>query len=178
MWRTADPQTRVRFSSPAPIVLAVNPQSLSYDCDYPKNNGVSALLAESAAGPVRKMKTPCELVVGKILPSLRAAVVKELSGKYHMKQSDIAKKLGITQASVSQYLSSTRAGGTKVTESFPKIKTYADEIATRIVQGEDKFRIYSVICSACKDIRSDEQFCKMHRLASNLEGCDICNKPE
>ena len=122
------------------------------------------------------MKTPCELVVGKILPSLRACVVKELSGKYHMKQSDIAKKLGITQASVSQYLSSSRAGSAKVTETFPKIKTYADDIAKRIVRGEDKYEWYSVLCIACKDIRSDDEFCRMHKIASNLSGCDICKK--
>lgn len=124
------------------------------------------------------MKTPCELVVGKILPSLRAAVVKELSSKYHMKQSDIAKRMGITQASVSQYLSSARAGSTRVTESFPKIKVYADDIANRIARGDDKFEVYSVLCTACKDIRSDDQFCKMHRLASNLPGCDICKKSD
>jgi len=124
------------------------------------------------------MKTPCELVVGKILPSLRAAVVKELSGKYHMKQSDIAKKMGITQASVSQYLSSARAGSANVTESFPKIKVYADAIARRIVQGEDRFEVYSVLCVACKDIRADDQFCKMHRIASNLAGCDICKNQD
>ena len=137
-------------------------------------NGVSGLLAAAERRLVRKMKTPCELVVGKILPSLRAAVVKELSGKYRMKQSDIAKKLGITQASVSQYLSSSRAGSSKVVESFPKIKVYADDIARRIVQGEDKFEIYSVLCVACRDIRADEQFCRMHRITSNLPGCDIC----
>jgi len=122
------------------------------------------------------MKTPCELVVGKILPSLRASVVKELSGKYHMKQSDIAKKLGITQASVSQYLSATRAGSAKVTETFPKIKTYAGDIAKRIAKGEDRYEWYNVLCIACKDIRSDDEFCKMHKIASNLSGCDICKK--
>ena len=122
------------------------------------------------------MKTPCELVVGKILPSLRASVVKELSGKYNMKQSDIAKKLGITQASVSQYLSASRAGGTKVTESFPKIRKYAVEIARRIAAGEDRLEWYSVLCLACKDIRNDEEFCRMHRLSANLHGCDVCNK--
>jgi predicted transcriptional regulator len=122
------------------------------------------------------MKTPCELVVGKILPSLRASVVKELSGKYHMKQSDIAKKLGITQASVSQYLSATRAGSAKVTETFPKIKIYADNIAKRIVKGEDRYEWYSVLCIACKDIRSDDEFCRMHKITSNLSGCDICKK--
>lgn len=122
------------------------------------------------------MKTPCELVVGKILPALRASVVKELSSRYHLKQSDIAKKLGITQASVSQYLSSARAGGTKITESFPKIKTYADDISKRIVAGQSRFEWSVVLCEACKDIRSDEEFCRMHRLASNLNGCDICKK--
>lgn len=122
------------------------------------------------------MKTPCELVVGKILPALRASVVKELSGKHHMKQSEIAKRLGITQASVSQYLSATRAGGTKVTDSFPKIKIYAEDIANRIVDGQDKYEWYSVLCTACKDIREDEAFCKMHKISSNLGGCDVCKK--
>jgi len=122
------------------------------------------------------MKTPCELVVGKILPALRASVVKELSSKYHLKQSEIAKKLGITQASVSQYLSSARAGGTKVTDSFPKIKSYASDIAKRIAQGQDRYEWHGVLCIACQDIRKDEEFCRMHRIASNLSGCDVCNK--
>ena len=122
------------------------------------------------------MKTPCELVVGKILPALRASVVRELSGKYNMKQSDIAKKLGITQASVSQYLSSARAGGTKIVEKFPKIQTYAIDISKRIVSGEGRYDWYGVLCTACKDIRSDEEFCNMHKIASNLSGCDVCKK--
>ena len=122
------------------------------------------------------MKTPCELIVGKIMPSMRAAVVKELSHKHHMKQADIARKLGITQASVSQYLSSARAAGSKMTESFPKIKIYANDIAKRIAAGEDRFEWSSVLCKACKDIREDEAFCKMHKAESNLAGCDICKK--
>jgi len=134
------------------------------------------LARNDAVCTVHRMKTPCELVVGKILPALRASVVKELSVKYDMKQSEIAKKLGITQASVSQYLSSARAGGTKVTESFPKIKTYADTISKRIVAGESRYEWSVVLCEACKDIRSDEEFCRMHRIASNLSGCDICTK--
>lgn len=122
------------------------------------------------------MKTPCELVVGKIMPSMRAAVVKELSIKYHMKQADIARKLGITQASVSQYLSSTRAAGTKMLESFPDIKKYASDIAKRIAAGEDRFEWSSVLCRACKEIRDTEAFCKMHKVDYNLAGCDICKK--
>jgi predicted transcriptional regulator len=122
------------------------------------------------------MKTPCELVVGKILPSLRASVVKELSTKHNMKQSEIARRLGITQASVSQYLSATRAGDTKMIERFPKILDYAEEISGRIVAGEEKHQWYGVLCKACKDIRDDDEFCRMHRIATNISGCDICKK--
>ena len=122
------------------------------------------------------MKTPCELVVGKILPSLRATVVKELSRKHGMKQSEIARKLGITQASVSQYLSSARAGDTKMLEKFPKITVYAEEISDRIIAGEGRNQWYSVLCKACKDIREDNEFCRMHRIATNIAGCNICKK--
>lgn len=122
------------------------------------------------------MKTPCELVVGKIMPAMRASVVKELSRKYHMKQAEIARKLGITQASVSQYLSSARAAGTKMTESFPEIKTYANEIAKKISAGEDRFEWSSVLCKACKEIREEDAFRKMHKVESRLAGCDICKK--
>lgn len=122
------------------------------------------------------MKTPCELVVGRILPTLRASVVRELSVKHKMKQSEIAKKLGITQASVSQYLSATRGGSTKMLEDFPQIVKYADEIANRIVGGETKYQWYGVLCKACKEIREDERFCKLHRVSAKLSGCDICKK--
>jgi predicted transcriptional regulator len=122
------------------------------------------------------MKTPCELVVGKILPSLRASVVKELSKKHGMKQSEIARKLGITQASVSQYLSATRAGDTGLIERFPKILTYAEEISNRIIAGESRNQWYGILCAACEDIRADDEFCKMHKLAVSVGGCKICGK--
>ena len=120
------------------------------------------------------MKTPCELVVGKILPSLRASVVKDLSKRHGLKQSEIARRMGITQASVSQYLSSARAGDVKMLEDFPQILTYAEEISGRIMSGESRQEWYNVLCVACKDIREDEEFCKMHRVASNLQSCKAC----
>lgn len=122
------------------------------------------------------MKTPCELVVGKILPTLRASVVRELSVKYRMKQSEIAKKLGITQASVSQYLSATRGGSQKMLDDFPQIMKYADEISKKIVAGESRYQWYGVLCKACREIREDERFCRLHRVSAKLAGCDICKK--
>ncbi|UCE91684.1 MAG: transcriptional regulator [Methanobacteriota archaeon] len=121
------------------------------------------------------MKTPCELVVGKILPSLRASVVKDLTKRHGLRQSEIAKRMGVTQASVSQYLSSARAGNKKVLEDFPQILTYAEEISERIMAGEAREEWCSVLCSMCKNIREDDEFCRMHMVASKLRDCDICH---
>ncbi len=103
-------------------------------------------------------------------------MVKELSKRHGMKQSDIARKLGITQASVSQYLSETRAGDAGLVERFPKILIYAEEISSRIIAGENKNQWYSVLCTACADIREDNEFCKMHEETANVSSCNICGK--
>jgi predicted transcriptional regulator len=122
------------------------------------------------------MKTPCELVVGRILPSLRASVVKELSSKYNMKQADIAQKLGITQASVSQYLSAARGGNSEITENYPKIKEYAGEIASRIADGQGEFQWSAVLCTACRDIRTGSEFSGENSVSANLDACGVCKK--
>jgi len=52
------------------------------------------------------MKTlfPCEEIVRKYLPAMRASIAKKLYRK-GLKQERIAKELGLTQAAVSKYLS-------------------------------------------------------------------------
>ena len=48
------------------------------------------------------MKPSCEVVVKYVLPVFRAMVAKELIVKYKLSQNEVAQKLGITQAAVSQ----------------------------------------------------------------------------
>lgn len=93
-----------------------------------------------------------------------------------MKQADIAQRLGITQASVSQYLSDTRGGNTEVIDNFPKIKEYATEIAGRIVNGQNRFEWAGVLCTACKDIRASRELEEISKISAGLDGCDICRK--
>ena len=49
------------------------------------------------------MKLYCEVVVKDVLPTLRSLVTKELLQNYEMSQTEVSKKLGITQPAVSQY---------------------------------------------------------------------------
>jgi hypothetical protein len=44
------------------------------------------------------MPLPCESIGRRLLPLLRAYIAKELIEKYGLKQIEIAKKLGTTQA--------------------------------------------------------------------------------
>lgn len=54
------------------------------------------------------MVLPCEIAAKKIVPSIKANLARKLKKK-GLKQKEIAKVLGVTNAAVSQYLSGKRA---------------------------------------------------------------------
>jgi predicted transcriptional regulator len=78
-------------------------------------------------------------------------LAKELVEKYNFSQTEAAKKLGTTQAAVSQYLSSKRAykGIEHVERFLPKIQVMATETAQKLVNRE----------IAAQDVTFD--FCKL-----------------
>jgi predicted transcriptional regulator len=120
------------------------------------------------------LKTPCEIIVGRILPTIRGEVVRLLSSKYGMKQTEISKALGITQASVSQYLSNDRGTDAEIMKIFPEVAECASEIALGISKGTARDAQISLMCAACMKIRGEKSFCKFHREAIGLEECKIC----
>lgn len=84
------------------------------------------------------MDPQCEIIGKYVLPIFRSMLSKELVQKYNFSQTEAAKKLGTTQAAVSQYLSSKRAykGIEHVEQFLPKIQAMADETARKIVNKE------------------------------------------
>lgn len=62
------------------------------------------------------MKTPCEIVVWYVLPTIRREMAKEMVDTYHMKQADVGRIFGVTDAAISQYLKKKR-GGNEVIEN-------------------------------------------------------------
>jgi predicted transcriptional regulator len=97
------------------------------------------------------MDPQCEIVGKYVLPIYRSMLAKELVQKHHLTQTEAAKKLGTTQAAVSQYLSSKRAhkGIEHVEQFLPKIQAMATETAQKLVKKE----------IAGKDVTFD--FCKL-----------------
>ena len=120
------------------------------------------------------MKPPCEIIVGKILPSIRAAIVKSLIEDYNMKQTQIAKILGISQSAVSQYYTSARAVDDSPLSLFPDIIQYSKEVAKKIANGEmNKDQI--LLCEPCQKIRQNKKFDKFQNEILQFMKCHICH---
>lgn len=103
------------------------------------------------------MKTPCEEVIKEIIPTVRALIAKDLCLKYGFTQIEAAKKLGITQAAISQYISSKRGGKKlKKLKSLSGVKSLIQEISKNIAEGKiSKKELSSKICTICKAMRKE-----------------------
>jgi len=113
---------------------------------------------------------PCELVVMKLLPTIRRqAVVRMLkSGK---SQREIAKELGLTEAAVSHYVSKKRGG--------PSNRRMEQIIAKSMDKYYDSDKAFSEnVCVICKGLRSSRQMCQIHLALQPTKPdksvCDVC----
>lgn len=98
------------------------------------------------------MTLRCEAVAKYVLPVFRALTAKELVNVHHLTQTDAAKKLGTTQAAISQYLSSKRAirGSEQFEAMLPKIQAMASETARRLIESKVSWDEVSLdFCKLC-----------------------------
>ncbi len=98
----------------------------------------------------------CESIGHRFLPILRCHVAKELIEKYGLTQIEVAKKLGTTQAAISQYLHLKRGATSlkKFKETLPIIQSAASEIASEIASGKiDVEKIALRFCEVCTSIQ-------------------------
>ncbi len=106
------------------------------------------------------MSTSCESVARYILPLYRAFVARELIEKYNYTQVQAAKKLGTTQAAVSQYVTSKR--GHKSIPNYgkiaPSVQDAAAKIAKRMATTETTKEDFNVsFCELCKFLQETEK---------------------
>ncbi len=100
------------------------------------------------------MSISCENVARHILPIYRSFVAKELVTKYNLTQNEAAKKLGTTQAAVSQYINSKRGvkGIPNYQEIEPMVRTaaakVAEQMATAAISIEDFNASFCELCMA------------------------------
>jgi len=90
----------------------------------------------------------CDSMVRNLLPPMRAEMVSRLVQKQGLSQSDAAKRLGLTRAAVSQYLSRKRGAGEVALST--ELDSIIDRWALAVVTGESDINLCDVCQCALK----------------------------
>ena len=127
------------------------------------------------------MLLPSEIEAKSLIPAVRAILAKKLIGEYSLKEEDVAKDLGITQAAVSNYVRGTRGDTELISklESVREVMRMIDDIAKDLSTNKaytpstlakfvglcNYMRYTLIICDAHHSIEPniDEQVCEQCR---------------
>lgn len=121
------------------------------------------------------MLQPHEVIAAKLLPTIRARLAQVLLDDYGMKQVEVAKQLGITQAAVSHYKTRSRAGDQELLELFPEIDAFVKRLALRIQEGLSHPEQIALMNLLCDDLSLTERFCGYHKRIAHLDPeCNVC----
>ena len=124
-----------------------------------------------------KLISPYEIVAKSALPALRAMVARRLQEDYHMTQQQVAKRLGVTQASVSNYTRKTRGMMVNL-ESDRTVTRAADVIAKELSSKDpDKREALRSMTEVLDYIRFNKMMCVLHgdlEPGFQVEGCAAC----
>jgi predicted transcriptional regulator len=82
------------------------------------------------------MRFYCEIVVGEVLPALRALIANELMKNYNLTQQQVANKLGLTQPAISQYIKYLRGENGKKLQKNKKLMTIVKKFSKDIAGGK------------------------------------------
>lgn len=92
------------------------------------------------------MKIPCEIVVWQVLPLIRRELAKELVQVHRLSQAEVARRFGVTDAAVSQYLTKKRGGEYSDSPSYPDFIKAVSDSAAAIADGAD---VSEEVCRLC-----------------------------
>lgn len=120
---------------------------------------------------------PYEIISKSALPAFRAMVSKRLIEDYDLTQQQAAVKLGVTQASVSNYARKAR-GRMLDLEVDANIARAADQVATVLAaENPDRREALRIMTEVCDYIRLNHVLCGLHMELEpgfKAESCSAC----
>jgi predicted transcriptional regulator len=120
---------------------------------------------------------PYEIVSKSALPAFRAMVSKRLTENYNLTQQQVATRLGVTQASVSNYARKAR-GMMLDLEIDENIAKAADRVADLLSSEKpDQREALRLMTEVCDYVRFNHTLCGLHEELEpgfSSEGCFAC----
>jgi predicted transcriptional regulator len=104
------------------------------------------------------MKTPCEIIVWKILPAIRKEFAKKLVKEQGLSQREAAAKLGLTEAAISRYISGKRG----VEEIFNGVVSEQITASVKQLVEGNGTKVIEETCRICNIIKSNGEFKDMN----------------
>lgn len=121
------------------------------------------------------MRPPCEIMVQKVLPAIRAELARIMMQEMEMPQQEIARRLAVSKAAVSQYASAKRGADTEFSLIIKKdLRVFADAVAT----SDDTSKLIDDFCTICKNIQNSGWLYRENHSSSEYihEDCTHCMK--
>jgi len=123
------------------------------------------------------MKTPCEILVVNILSQFRALVTIELAETYGMRGRNIARLVGMTEATVSHYLHRVRGVQKDFLIDFPELDPFVTEVSKEVYEKRNtNFELTEKIGDLCTLLRNNKKFVEMYSQGRKGVSCGICFK--
>ncbi len=123
------------------------------------------------------MKPPCLVTVQYILPALRVAISEELIKTYKMRRAEVAEKMGLTPAAITQYLKRVRGGAAYAAiERSSRVKGLISDISREIAEGvSPPDLILMKLCRICRVAWDEGLICEAHmEMMPSLRGMETC----
>jgi predicted transcriptional regulator len=123
------------------------------------------------------MINPYEMISKSALPAFRAMVSKRLTDNYDLTQQEVAGRLGVTQASISNY--ARKARGMMINlEIDPNLARAADQVAEVLSsENPNQKEALRMMTEVCDYIRFNHVMCRLHEDLEpgfRTEGCYAC----
>jgi len=127
------------------------------------------------------MLLPAEIESKSMIPALRAILAKKLAGQHKIREDDISKMLGVTQAAVSNYIRGTRGDPKLILQlsSQKQIVEMIDEISENLASNKAYTPAsLSKFIGICNYIKTSLLICDIHHnLESDIDEA-ICKECE
>jgi predicted transcriptional regulator len=103
---------------------------------------------------------PCEVGVKTVLPSVKAAMAREIITNRGLNEQQTAELLGLSQSAVSRYVNKERGNKLLTLENSTEILALINQmVAVLIKEPNNKSEVLELFCQTCQAIRKKGLMC-------------------